>query len=546
MRFKLIIVIIILAIGALGFWYYQSRSFSKEVLKLEILGPDSVKLAEEVEYLVKFKNNGDLNLESARLIFEYPQHSLIDEGEELRQEIKLETIYPGQERTISFKARLFGKEGEQKIAKAWLQYRPKNLESFFESATTKTIVIDSVPLTLDLDLPTKIEAGKEVRFRLNYFSNADYPLSDLRILVSYPSDFEFLEAQPFSLEKNEWKIGLLNKAEGGRIEIAGKFSGKIGEEKIIKAQLGMWHGSDFILLKEVLRGVEIVSPRLFLSQQINGNPQYIASPGDILHYEIFFKNIGQEPLTNLFLVVKLEGRPFDFNTLKAENGSFKPGDNSIIFDGRQVPKLQFLDRGEEGKIEFWIELKEEWQVLGPQDKTTILKNTVLVSQAREEFVTKVNSKLALSQKAYFVDEVFGNSGPHPPEAGRTTTYTIIWQAKNYYNNLGNVRVKATLPSEVKLTGKIFPEDAHLTYDSKSREIVWEVGEMEVGQGIITEAPSIAFQIAFKPSSEQKGKSAQLLSEAKITGEDTWTDQELEAISPAIDTSLLNEEEGIIQ
>lgn len=539
MRGKLFffLLIIFLIIGGLGFWYYQSRSFSKEVLKLEILGLDSVKLGEEAEYLVKFKNNGDVNLEDAQLIFEYPQYSLLSEEEQLRKEMKLETIYPGQERTLSFKTRLFGREGEQKIAKAWLSFRPKNLESRFESATTKTTIISSVPLTFEFDLPTKVEADKEIRFRLNYFSNADYPLSNLRILVDYPPDFEFIEARPFSLEKNEWELGLLNKADGGRIEIAGKFSGKTGHEKLLRAKLGMWQGEDFILLKETIKGVEIVLPRLFLSQQINSSLQYIASPGDALHYEIFFKNIGQEPLTNLFLVAKLEGKPFDLQTLKSENGNFKAGDNSIIFDGRSVPALQFLNSQEEGKVEFWIELKKEWPISGSQDKNAIVKNKISLSQAQEEFMTKINSKLEIDSKAYFEDEVFGNAGPLPPKTGETTTFTVIWQAKNYYNDVDNVKVKATLPQNVKLTGKIFPEDAKLTFDSQSREIVWDLGKMEAGQGVISPAPNIAFQLAFSPSFDQKDEPAQLLSEVKISAEDEWTNIILEAISPALDTSL---------
>lgn len=532
-------MIIVGAVGA-GLWLYQTKSFSKEILKLEILGPDQAKLAEEVEYLVKFKNNGEVNLEDARLTFEYPQHSLLLEGEGLREERGLETIYPGQERTLSFKTRLFGKEGEQKVAKAWLKFRPKNLQGHFESATTKTTLISQVPLTLEFDLPTKAEAGKEVRFRLNYFSNAAYPLSGLRVMVEYPSDFEFLEAKPFSLEKNEWEIGLLNKAEGGRVEIAGKFSGEIGEEKLLRAKIGMWRQNEFVLLKETVRGVEIAPSRLFISQQINGRPRYTASPGDSLHYEIFFKNIGAKPLTNLFLVAKLEGRAFDFETLKTEEGKFTVGDNSIIFDSRDLPNLRFLDSQEEGRVEFWVELKEEWPILGPQDKDAILKNTVLLSQAREEFVTKVNSRLVISQTGSFDDEVFGNTGPPTPRVGETTTFTMIWQAKNYYNEVSNVRVRAALPPQVRLTGEIFPEGAPLTFDSESRELVWEVGEMMAGEGVITEAPNIAFQIAFTPDETQRGEKGALMLEAEISGEDEWTNELLQDLAPAIEITVSDE------
>src|SRR3989344_5202886 len=241
MQNKIIISIIILAglAGIFGFWYYQRNIYSKDVLKLEILGPDEADAAEEIEYAVKYKNNGNIRLEEPRLVFEYPEYSIVEDGRAIRQEIILEDIYPGQADTLYFKGRLLGKQGDIKKAKAWLSYRPKNLKARYESETSQAVKIKSVPLTLEFDIPSKIESGGEVSFRLNYFSNADYPLSDLGIKVEYPPDFEFADSNPKTLGENEWEIGLLNKAEGGRIEIKGSVLGEVEEEKTFKAQMGL-------------------------------------------------------------------------------------------------------------------------------------------------------------------------------------------------------------------------------------------------------------------------------------------------------------------
>ena len=560
MRRKFIIFLILLAAiaGLVGFWNWQRNIYSKEILKLEILGKEEVAVAEEFEYIVKYKNNGTVRLEEPRLIFEYPKYSILEEKKSLRQELGAkelgEAVYPGEEKTFHFKVRLLGKEGETRVAKAWLSYRPKNLKARYESATTFTTQIKQVPLTFEFDLSSKVESAKELKFALNYFSNIDYPLSNLRAQIEYPSGFEFIESTPKSLEKTEWDLGVLNKAEGGRIEILAKIRGEVGEEKIFKAKLGSWQEGEFILLKETAKGIAIVRPSLYISQQINGNPKFIASPGDLLHYQIFFKNIGEELLTNLFLITKLEGKVFDFATLKAPQGNFETGDNSIIFDWKRVPKLQFLDAKEEGEVEFWVELKEDWPIEGPEDKNPVIKNKIYLSQAEEEFITKVNSKLVISQKGYFEDEVFGNSGPIPPQVGESTTYTIMWQVENYYNDVKNVKVKATLSENSELTGKIFPEEKSekFAFDSQSREIVWETGDLKMSQGVAgTPAPNISFQIKFRPDETQRGIATELISQAKITGEDTWTGATLEATSPAINTTLpddptITEEMGIIQ
>lgn len=552
MRRKPFILLIILAaiLGLVGFWSWQRNIYSKDVLKLEILGPETVDFAKDFEYIVKYKNNGTVRLEEPRLIFEYPKHSIIEEGKSLWQEISLEDIYPGEEKTLNFKARLIGREGEALTARASLSYRPKNLKARYESTTTFTTQIKSLPLTFEFDLPSKVESGKDLRFRLNYFSNADYPLLNLRVTTEYPSSFEFIESKPSSLEKIEWEIPPLNKAEGGRIEILGKMKGEVGEQKLFRARLGIWQEGEFILLKEIARGVEMIKPSLRISQQINGNSEYIANPGDQLHYEIFFKNIGEETLTNLTLVDSLIGNIFDFETLRAPEGNFTLGDNSIVWEWRRVGALQFLEAQEEGKVEFWIKLKSDLEIPSLAGKLFI-QNKIYLDQAKEEFLTKINSKLEILQKGYFQDEIFGNTGSIPPRVGDATTYTISWQAKNYYNEVKNVKVKATLPLDVQLTGKIFPEDSRLTFDSQSREIVWEVGDLKVGQGVLNPAPNVSFQIEFRPSFSQFGQIPEIINQAKITGEDSWTGEAIETTAAAINTTLpdddtVNDQQGVVR
>jgi hypothetical protein len=65
--------------------------------------------------------------------------------------------------------------------------------------------------------------------------------------------------------------------------------------------------------------------------------------------------------------------------------------------------------------------------------------------------------------------------------------------------------------------------------------------MEMGKGVSNPAPNISFQIAFTPDESQKGQTPQIIGEAKITGEDKWTNQTIQATSSAIDTTLPDDE-----
>src|SRR6056297_299630 len=533
-----ILIVLLLIVGGIGFWYLNRNTYSKEILKIEVLGPERTKVGEEIEYIVKYRNNGNVRLEVPKLVFEYPQYAEIPENREKRVELSSkeigDAIYPGEEKTFRFKTRLFGKKGEDRTAKASLTYSPKNLNSSYKSVSSLTTIIEEVPLSFEFDLPSKVESAQEFTFQINYFSNIDYPISDLAVKVEYPDDFEFISAEPTGIEKTTWNIGLLNKADGGRIEIIGNLRGDVGDRKIMNAKLGIWREDDFVHLKEITKGIELIEPSLYITQQINGNPKYVASPGDMLHYELFFKNIGDDPLTKAFLIFKMQGDAYDLSTLKSDKVDFGEGDNSIIFDWRKVSKLQFLEAKKEGMVEFWIELKDDWGMEGENDKNPILTNQIYLSQVEKEFEIKVNTKAELVQSAYsekpedsIIDdeEIFENSGPHPLEEGESSTYTVVWELKNYYNDLENTIIKATLPEDVEMTGNIYPEEDGLTYDSDSRELVWDAEKVEAGTGFTEDSRKIAFQLEITPETEKSEYT--LIEKGEIKGSDQFTEKDIE-------------------
>ncbi|MDP2946142.1 MAG: hypothetical protein Q8N61_01655 [bacterium] len=528
------IVIFGLVIVAAGFWYFQRNAFSKDILKLEILGLDTVEVGQKIDYVLKYKNNGEISLVNAKLTFEFPENSLTGDGK-IRIEQGLDDIYPGEEKTITFSGRVLGQENELKKAKAWLEFQPKNLKARYEVSTTQTTVIKFSPLTFELDLPSRIEAEKDFSFSLNYFSNIDYPLSQLRVKVDYPSGFEFFDSNPKALGKDEWQVPILNKAEGGRIKIFGRIDGDVGEQKVFKASFGMWTEGKFVMLKEATKGAEIIKPTIYLSQLVNGFSDYSANPGDFLHYEVFFKNIGSSPFENLFLAIDLDGSLFDLTTLQSPDADYHQGDSSMIWDWKKNSQLRFLDENEEGKVEFWINLKKDLSITGSKDKNLVLKNSVNLSPAKEEFSIKVNSKINLGQQVFFTSIIepsiipFPSSGSLPPKVGLPTTFTVNWQLANFYNDLRNVKVKATLPAWVSLTGQLLPRNSSFLFDSQSREIIWEVGEVKAGQGVDgNDSPSLFFQVSLVPNSSQLGQMPEIISKAQAFGDDTWTQDAIES------------------
>lgn len=507
----------LIILGFIGFWYYREKVFSKEILKLEILSSDAVKMGEEIEYTIKYKNNGNFALEKPKLVFEMPQNSLTEDSK-IRITKNLDDIYPGAENFVKFKARLLGKEGDLKVAKASISYTPRNLSARYESGTTFTSRIESVPMTLTFDLPLRVEKNKVMNYSVNYFSNIDYPLENLSVKADVPSGFNFVSSDPISLDHAEWQLDVLQKGQGGRINIKGSANNDAPDNLQFTAKLGMWQDGNFIVIKETVQEVQVIQPLLFISQQINGSSNYVASYGETLNYEIFLRNIGATPFDDMFIISRIDGAAFDLATLQSADGQAKPNDNLIIFDSKQISRLHRLGANQEAKVAFSVKLKDILDIPDAQKNNIIIKNKVNALDITEEFITKVNSKVEIFQNASILENTESTSSD-------ISAYSITWQVKNYSNDLKNVKVRALLPSEVSLNDALSPEDqaSRFSFDSKSREIVWLVGDFSAGSQL-----SLTFQVSLTSSS-----SVTLISQAVVLGEDQFTGAQVQNFAEAI-------------
>lgn len=550
---KVALVVMVL-LAFLGAWFWFRNTYSKEVVKLEILGPSEVEAGSEVTYTVRYKNNGNIRLEDPKLVFDYPETSIMT-GEwsdmeddkvivrdERRVEILLDDLQPGEERAEEFSAVIFGVDDATVKAVARLEYKPRNLNVRYESETSHTLGISGVPLTFEVHLPSRVEPGSEFSFDVNYFSRMDYPLTDLRVKVDYPSEFQFTNSRPRpSFEESEWEIGVLNRGQGGRIEVSGIIRDSSMKAKTFEATLGFWQGGRFIPLKSSVRGIELAAPPIFITHRINERSDYSASPGEYIYYQISFLNTGEDLLQDLFMTVKLDESVLDFDNVQPGSGSFQKNSGTILWDSNEVSELRFLPPMEEGRVEFWVKVKDDIEGTNP-----IIRADVSLSNVNERINTKVNSEISLVQRGYFESGPFDNYGPQPPTVGSSTSYSVRWRVDNRHNDLEDAKVRATLAPGVRLSGDISPEDMRISFDSDSREIIWDVGDISAGQGA-----EAYFQIVFDPISNQRGDSVELVSEATFSARDTWTESTISSSYRGVDSTLpddpsIDQASGIVQ
>jgi hypothetical protein len=130
-----------------------------------------------------------------------------------------------------------------------------------------------------------------------------------------------------------------------------------------------------------------------------------------------------------------------------------------------------------------------------------------------------------------------NSGPIPPKVDVPTTYTVIWNLTNSFNQVSNVEVRATLPSYVKWTGLKSPDNESFSFNQVTNEVVWNAGSVLPNTGFGSAKKEVAFQIEFLPSVSQISQTPYLVGEASLTATDKVTGQKIQSKAGAINTNF---------
>ena len=141
---------------------------------------------------------------------------------------------------------------------------------------------------------------------------------------------------------------------------------------------------------------------------------------------------------------------------------------------------------------------------------------------------KINTDLTLSSFArYYSPE--GDQlgfGPLPPVVDKQTRYWIFISTESTYNNISDVAITATLPDNVKFTGKTSVTTGdNVAYDSDNRIISWKT-QTVVAPSTFYPIIGCAFEVELTPKSDQIGKYASLLQNIKVTGTDNFTGEKL--------------------
>ncbi len=259
--FKKILYFFILlgAIIGAGFWTVKGNLFSKEILHMELEGPKTAVVGEEIAYTVKYKNNGNFSLHDLKLSFRMPSYSLTEDGKTLISQ-ELEDLESGESGVVTIKTRLLGKEGDIKKASAMLTYTPENLTARYELDDTFETTLDVVPMAFEFKTPPSTDKGGVLSYTLAYNSQVNYPLENITIKIHPVDGFTIKESTPRSLNNEEWRIASLQSGQGGSISVTGDVSRDFPDRMTLTASMGIWQNGTFVVIKNIKRIIVITEP----------------------------------------------------------------------------------------------------------------------------------------------------------------------------------------------------------------------------------------------------------------------------------------------
>lgn len=551
-----VIVALVLLVVAGGYYVWREiflggNFVSSRNIDISVEGPSIVKGGERNKWYVQITNNNKASLELANLVVDYPEGTMTISGAPISRERKnIGEVFPGETKKVELDVFVLGEEDAQKEMLLSFEYRLEGSNAIFAKDFKNIIKFSRSPVGVFINLPKEKESGQPIDMEVEFVSNSDAALKDVYVEVEYPPGFRF-EDSNFKPAKgnNLWFIGVLQPQEKRVIEISGFIEGQDLMELSFRALAGSSKdGNDLIPLGSTAESILLKRPFLNLDFLVSGQDIETVFSDSTTRITVPWKSNLTTEVRNANIEVKIYGEGIDISSIRVENGFYRGYDGTLVWNASSVKNLALITPGDEGRVVFSFDFDDMLPVNDSNDKnfTVRMEGKISASRSGEDGQTsvlegevskelKVNSDIQVVPTVDYGSGPFVNSGPLPPEIGKETTYTITWSVSNFYNDVEDAIVRASLPSYVRWLNISEPSDEELVFRSDTGEIVWYLDDLDAGVGILRPAREVSFQVAFLPAPNQKFLSPELMTESVIEGKDLFTGVDLSDSKQAVST-----------
>lgn len=521
----------------------KETAFSEKNVIISIEGPTAIGSAKDVKYVIKYKNKNRVSLKDVELVLNHTENFYPDESPKLKRNndrssrLEIEDVGMFGSGEIEITGKFYAAENYTVYLQPTLKYKPSNFNSFFEATSQLGVRVINSPIALTINSPKEALDESAIEYEINYKNTGASSLDGLNLRLEYSEGFIFQGATPMPVSGNNiWYLGNLNVGADNTIKIKGSVDGNQYDVKLIKATIYKNQSNSSEVIYGRAEGVtKIVMPPLTIVHKIDGNNAANVNLGDILRYKINYSNRGEIGFKDVIVKLKIDSPIIDYEKMDLPTGAYSSTTKDITWKASDIEGLKKLDPGDAGMIDVFIPLKDKIDIASIDDKNFLIESVVTIDSSDIAFrslgnsknisntvIAKLNSRVILESKVFYKDSNIENFGPIPQKIGEETTYTVNWKVSNISNGISDVKVSAFLPTWIVWKNVIFPEGENISFNERTHEVIWNIGKLENGRGILNAPKEVKFKIGLTPEINQIGNPIDLVYETKLTGKDDFT------------------------
>lgn len=539
-----------------GFVFFGGVNFvSSKNVDINVVGPTLTSAGQALELGVTIENKNNTDLESVNFSVQYPQGSrnATDTSQTLTYEKEeLGVIEAGKEAVKNVRFVLIGAAGETREVKFSVEYKVKGSNATFYKDKVYDLSIGNAPVSIKIESPKNVTAGELFTTKLTLQLNSTEVLKNVMLRADYPYGYTTSESTPSPASAdNVWALGDMMAGATKTVTIKGKLVGENQDERTFRFYLGVSdNGGVNPNFKTIIvsdqQTIGIDRPDVGLNILMNGEntTSYIAPAGRAISTSVRYQNNLTDKLLNPKLEVRLAGSALDKSSVIIQNGGeYNGSTNRINWSIANSQGLSELSPGEGGSVTFSLASLSNLSGNSGQEITLqfILSGTpvgggpaISVSETR---AVKIASQVTLASASTYSVGSFANTGPIPPKAGETTSYTIHWSMGNTQGDIANGKVTAKLGSNVKwLLAKSVASES-ISYDEKTNTVTWDLGQLMQGTGFSTAEREVSFQVALTPTNTQVGIAPILVNSISFSGYEIATSKPITINNQSLTTKL---------
>jgi len=401
----------------------------------------------------------------------------------------------------------------------------------FSGFTATDFTVATSSLEVVPHLPDTILNNETFTWDVEYHNSSDVERHNVCIQLDLPSAFK-LESSTLPINADGIITLETIPAQGsGNISITGSFKNAIGEGSQVVGVKGIDQcGSDKLTQVVISNPVQVLTPRL----QLTTIAPSVVNVGGASRYTLSYTNTGDASLDHLQLTTQLNNVLGHDSNLSVSDAGRISGNTIIWTDSNLLPGQT---RSQTFTVTTSPALREHNLSWSYSAKATaeisdlgVTTYTPAVSGS-----SKFNSTLTVSQAArYFTTtgEQLGY-GPYPLQAWNVTAERVFWQIQDFTNDLSNVTIHTTLPSQVEWTGHTsVTEGTAMTYDPRTRTVTWHSSSVPS----FSHPQGASFEVRILPNSAQVGKNINITNDTTFTARDSFTGTVLTRYLGALRTS----------